>query len=65
MGSGFYDQLVKVLKAHGCEFVRQGKGSHEIWSSPINNAKFSVPVTVKSVLTANGILKQAGIKEKL
>nr|VFJ49756.1 MAG: hypothetical protein BECKFW1821A_GA0114235_102423 [Candidatus Kentron sp. FW] len=33
-----------ILRAHGCEFVRQGKGSHEIWYSPISN-KHSVEIS--------------------
>ncbi|REF27502.1 hypothetical protein BDD26_2288 [Xenorhabdus cabanillasii] len=35
MGSGLYPQLKEILLAHGCYFVRQGKGSHEIllWSN--------------------------------
>ena len=57
MGQGFYDALKKLLLAHGCEFVRQGKGSHEIWQSPITQKRFSVPVTVVAKPTANVILK--------
>lgn len=61
MGSGYYDQLIKLLKKNGCSFIRQGKGSHEIWFSPLNNAYFPVSYTINSRHTANGILKQAGI----
>jgi predicted RNA binding protein YcfA (HicA-like mRNA interferase family) len=64
MGESLYPQVRKLLIAHGCFFVRQGKGSHEIWASPINNARFPVPVTIVSRNTANGIFRQAGIKEK-
>ncbi|MCK4097396.1 MULTISPECIES: type II toxin-antitoxin system HicA family toxin [Acinetobacter] len=65
MGKGFYDLVRDLLLKYKCEFVRQGKGSHEIWQSPITNKRFSVPVTVESKHTANGILRQAGISEKL
>lgn len=65
MTSTLYPALVAILRSHGCVFVRQGKGSHEIWQSPINNKIFSVPFTVKSKPTANGILKQAGINAKI
>jgi predicted RNA binding protein YcfA (HicA-like mRNA interferase family) len=65
MGSGFYSPLREILLANQCFFVRQGKGSHEIWRSPISNMQFSVPVTVASKNTANAILKQAGINAKL
>jgi predicted RNA binding protein YcfA (HicA-like mRNA interferase family) len=64
MGSGFYAALRDVLLAHGCTFVRQGKGSHEVWQSPISNARFPVSTTVNSRLTANAILKQAGIAHR-
>lgn len=65
MGQGFYEGLKRLLLAHGCEFVRQGKGSHEIWQSPITQKRFSVPVTVVAKPTANAILRQAGIEERL
>ena len=64
MGSGFYPQLRALLLAHGCTFVRQGKGSHEVWHSPISQRTFPVAVTVTSRMMANAILKQAGITEK-
>ncbi|TAN55871.1 MAG: type II toxin-antitoxin system HicA family toxin [Rhodospirillales bacterium] len=47
--------------AAGCLFVRQGKGSHEIWHSPINGRNFAVPIGIPSRHTANEILKQAGL----
>jgi hypothetical protein len=42
-----------------------GKGSHEIWHSPITHKNISVPFTIQSNPTANAILRQAGINEKL
>ncbi|MEY8887222.1 type II toxin-antitoxin system HicA family toxin [Klebsiella pneumoniae] len=53
--------LTELLIAAGCYFDRQGKGSHEIWFSPVTQKKFSVPYTIVSPHTANGILKQAGL----
>ena len=41
--------------------VRQGKGSHEIWHSPITRRNFPVPVGIDSRHTANAILRQAGL----
>lgn len=61
MGSGYYPQLREILLRHGCRMVRQGKGSHEFWESPISGARFPVSVTVNTKNTANAILKQAGI----
>ncbi|HCA3882455.1 TPA: type II toxin-antitoxin system HicA family toxin [Salmonella enterica] len=61
MGTGLYPKLTELLTAAGCYFDRQGKGSHEIWFSPVTEKKFSVPFTIVSKHTANGILKQAGL----
>lgn len=63
MGAGYYDKLVSYLKDYGCYFVRQGKGSHEIWFSPISKRNFPVAYTIKDRGTANGICKQAGLKK--
>jgi predicted RNA binding protein YcfA (HicA-like mRNA interferase family) len=65
MVSTLYPQLIEILRASGCVFVRQGKGSHEIWRSPVNQKIFCVPFTIKSKPTANAILKQAGLKAKI
>lgn len=65
MGGGFYAPLRKILLDHGCELRRQGKGSHEIWHSPINGRSFPVAVTITSRVLANAILKQAGIVHKI
>jgi len=54
-------QLKRVLRENGCYFVRPAKGSHEMWYSPINDTKFTVPHGTKSKHTANEVLKQAGI----
>lgn len=37
-----YRELVSILTAHGCEFVRQGKGSHEVWQCP-GGCRTSIP----------------------
>ena len=61
----FYRELVAILRQHGCSLVRQGKGSHEIWFSPVNRSHITVPRSTKSRHTANDILKKAGIARKL
>lgn len=55
MGSGYYDQLIKILKQYGCTFLRQGKGSHEIWNSPITQKPFPVAYTITNRHTANNL----------
>jgi|TARA_Y100000052_G_C2888295_1_gene49527 predicted RNA binding protein YcfA (HicA-like mRNA interferase family) len=59
--AGFYRDLIKILKEAGCEFVREGRGDHEIWKSPVNNKFFTVDHGTKSRHTANESLKQAGL----
>jgi predicted RNA binding protein YcfA (HicA-like mRNA interferase family) len=61
MGSNLYPTLVAKLRAANCTIVRQGKGSHEIWFSPITNRNFTVPKNTKVVHTANKVLKDAGL----
>lgn len=62
MAKDFYDEVVAILRRHGCTLVRHGK--HAIWHSPLNNRTFSVP-TSKSRHTANEVLKQAGVGERI
>jgi len=65
MAVTLYRQIVALLLAYGCQQVRQGKGSHEIWQSPITDKRFTVPTTITAKPTANAILKQAGIPRKI
>ena len=64
MPKDFYDQIVTILRAAGCERVEGGKGSHDKWRSPINNRTVTVPRS-KSRHTANEVLKQLGIRTKI
>jgi predicted RNA binding protein YcfA (HicA-like mRNA interferase family) len=57
----FYRDLIAILRANGCHLVRTGKGSHEIWYSPVNNRHVTVPRSTKSRHSANDVLKQAGL----
>jgi hypothetical protein len=49
------------LKEGDCNFVRQGKGSHEIWLSSRSGRHFPVPYDIRKKSTANAILRQAGL----
>lgn len=51
----------KRLQAAGCWRVRQGRGDHEVWESPINGQRFTVDGDIKSRHTANGTLQDAGL----
>jgi len=61
MAPQFDRPLRELLNAAGCRFVRPGKGSHEIWHSPITKRNFPVPIGIPSRHTANAILRQAGL----
>ncbi len=61
----YYRELAAILREHGCSLVRQGKGSHEIWFSPISGLHVTVPRSTKSRHTVNEVLKKAGIERKL
>jgi hypothetical protein len=52
MTSTLYPQLVLLLRASGCVFVRQGKGSYEIWRSPINQKTLSLfsDISVRAIV---------------
>lgn len=65
MSQGFTRQVKAILRAHDCAFVRQGKGDHEIWQSPISNTRFVVDGEIPSRHLANVVLKQAGIDERI
>ena len=54
-------ELKRLLRNAGCYFVRDGKGSHEIWYSPISLINFTVVANCRVKHTANGILKDAGL----
>jgi predicted RNA binding protein YcfA (HicA-like mRNA interferase family) len=62
---GYTKLLKQLLVAHGCRFLRQGKGDHEVWACPKGKRPIVVDGKIMSRTTANAILKQAGINEKL
>ena len=65
MGRGYARELRQILHDHGCRFVRQGKGDHEIWFSPLTNRNVVIDVGGGNRLTAEATLKQAGIKARI
>ena len=50
----------RILREAGCYLVRQGKGDHEIWYSPVTKTTFPVDGKIVSRHSANGVLKNAG-----
>ncbi len=65
MVQGYTRQLKTILREHGWEFLRAGKGDHEIWSNPDAARPIVVDSKIMSRHTANAVLKQARIKGKL
>jgi predicted RNA binding protein YcfA (HicA-like mRNA interferase family) len=59
--AALYRALTELLREAGCRLERQGKGSHEIWYSPITRRTFTVPANIDGRPLANAILKQAGL----
>lgn len=60
---GYTREVKRLLAEAGCRPTREGKGDHEIWYSPITDTNFPVDSDIKSRHTANGALKQAGLKK--
>ncbi|MXX37505.1 MAG: type II toxin-antitoxin system HicA family toxin [Gemmatimonadetes bacterium] len=56
----FSRQVRRLLTDIGCHKVRDGKGSHEIWYSPLTKRHITVARKIKSRHTANHILKESG-----
>lgn len=59
--ASYYRDLCAYLREHGCSPRRQGKGSHEIWFSPITGRNFTIPHDCKNRITVRAICKQAGV----
>lgn len=60
---GFHDEVTRLLKAAGFSYIRNGKGSHEIYSNGKHTT--TVPFNLMSRVLANNILKKAGIKDRV
>ncbi|MBB5015447.1 type II toxin-antitoxin system HicA family toxin [Rehaibacterium terrae] len=61
MVESYTDALKRLLRDAGCEFIRHGRGDHEIWRSPLTGLHFVVDGKIKSRHTANAVLRQAGL----
>jgi predicted RNA binding protein YcfA (HicA-like mRNA interferase family) len=64
VGKTFDRELHRRLREAGCHPVRSGKGSHEIWFSPLTGRTFPVPHGIISRHTANGVLRDAGLPKE-
>ena len=60
---GYGRAVREKLTEAGCQFVRHGRGDHDIWFSPISNQNLTVPVKIMSRHLANKVLKDAGLSK--
>lgn len=60
--NGYYKQVTEQLRLHGFNYIKNGKGSHEIWGK--GSFVMTVPFNCDSRHTASGIMKACGIKHK-
>ena len=60
MPKDFYPEIARILGRAGWAKTTGGKGSHEKWIEPKTRRVVIVPRS-KSRLTANEVLKQAGL----
>lgn len=60
--NGYYKLVIEQLKKHGFSYLRQGNGSHELWSN--GKMTTTVPFNCASRHTANGIMKTCSISHR-
>jgi len=48
---GYGKAVRKILIEAGCTFLRQGRGDHEVWTSPHAPKPFTVPMNIASRYT--------------
>ena len=61
--AGLYRDVARLLEDEGWFLHHQAKGSHEIWrrNDDPDGLEVSVPANLKKVMTAESIMKQAGL----
>lgn len=65
MVQGYTARVRQILVAHGCTFLRKGKGDHELWRCPNAKRPIVVDGKIMSRHLANKVLKQAGIYDEV
>ncbi|MEO0667601.1 MAG: type II toxin-antitoxin system HicA family toxin [Pseudomonadota bacterium] len=60
----FYRQVCQLLRNAGYVQIPGGKGSHQKWYNAERDSLLIVPYNLKKRHTANGIIKDAGLKKK-
>lgn len=60
--NGYYKLVKEQLELNGYRLLRQGNGSHEIWTNDKRNQILSKNMPSRHM--ANEVMKQAGIAHK-
>ena len=60
----YLKQVKDQLQQAGFEFVRHGKGSHDVWRNATTGKSIPLPKEIPSRHFANRILKEAGLTKK-
>jgi hypothetical protein len=55
---GYTKAPKRILLAHGCRYVRAGKGGHEIWTCPGAKRPIAVDGKIMSRTVANEVLNK-------
>jgi predicted RNA binding protein YcfA (HicA-like mRNA interferase family) len=62
--NGYFQQVCALLRDHGWEYYKPGKGSHQKWKKTQGGQVVLVPFNCYSRHTANAVLRDAGIDHK-
>ena len=62
--SDYTPSVKRTVRTAGAYRVRQGRGDHEIWYSPISGLNFVIDGKIKSRHLANAVLIQAGLPKR-
>jgi predicted RNA binding protein YcfA (HicA-like mRNA interferase family) len=63
MPIGFYKDIIAFFKKNGFSYLRNSKGSYEVWGNS-DGLSMIIPKNTKSRHTADKIMQAAGINHK-
>ncbi len=57
--ASLYREVTRMLSQAGYDYLRPGKGDHQVWQHKESGKKVVVDASINSRHTANAVLKQA------